>query len=112
MFQTYWTEDIMAELCYHLRKNNPDWDGALITRLRDKIVESLEGGRVDDFTVDGSFPGSDPDDQHVHAAAIECNADIVLTMDRGFSSEGVVDSLPYEVYAPDEPLHSCRQLCA
>lgn len=99
LFTVYWTEDILAEVMYHLRREHPEWPGGRITDLRDKIARVLEGGRVDDFTVDGSFTG-DPNDQHVHAAAIACGADIVLTDDGGFSAIG--DDLPYEVYRPDD----------
>lgn len=63
----------------------------------------FEGGRVEDFIVDGSFPGTDVDDEHVHAAALACEADILLTADTGFAATDIdPDSLPYEVYAPDE----------
>ncbi len=52
--------------------------------------------------MDGSFQGSDPDDRHVHAAALACAADIVLTCDEGFVGEGVdADPPPYEVLFPD-----------
>ena len=99
VFAVYWTEDILAEVVYHLRRDHPEWPGGKITDLREKIVRILEGGRVDDFTVDGSFLG-DPNDQHVHAAAIACGADIILTSDSGFRAAG--DHLPYEVFEPDD----------
>ncbi len=100
VYTTYWTEDILAEVVYRLRRANPTWPGGTLTRLRDKIAATLEGGRVEDFTVDGSF-GGDPDDQHVHAAALACGADIVLTSDNGFCIEGRRARLPYEVVRPD-----------
>lgn len=103
VYKVYWTEDVLAETIYHLRRNHPDWDGGKITAIRDRIAVIFEGGRVDDFVVDGSFPGSDVDDQHVHAAALACTANIVLTADNGFSvAEDLADMLPYEVYRPDE----------
>lgn len=36
----------------------------------------------------------------MHAAAIACAADVVLTSDGGFTATG--DGLPYEVYEPDD----------
>jgi len=56
---------------------------------------------VEDFVVDGTFTGA-VNDQHVHAAAVACQAEIVLTSDGGFTAPGVVEELPYEVYPPDE----------
>jgi hypothetical protein len=60
-YTVYWTEDILAEVAYHLRKKHPDASGHVIPGIRRKITEALEGGRVDDFVVDGTFPG-DVDD--------------------------------------------------
>lgn len=100
--KTYWTEDILAETLYRLRRRHPAWSGAKISTIRDKIAGSLEGGRVEDLDVDGTFPGEDPHDQHVHAAALACRADCVLTADTGFSDVETLDELPYEVYEPDD----------
>jgi hypothetical protein len=100
LFAVYWTEDILAETVYRLRRGFPDWDGGKITTIRDKIAQVLEGGRVDDFPVDASFPGTDANDRHVHGAALACRADILLTEDAGF---GKIESvLPYEVYGADD----------
>ncbi|MCG8916727.1 PIN domain-containing protein [Actinokineospora sp. PR83] len=102
-YTVYWTEDVLAETVYRLRRRHPDWNGAKITAIRDRIAGTFEGGRVDDFTIDGSFPGGDVDDQHVHAAALACQADFILTCDNGFIVAGQdVDSMPYEVYRPDD----------
>lgn len=102
IYTVYWTEDVLAETIYHLRRSHPEWDGGKITKIRDRIAATFEGGRVEDFIIDDTFPGSDGDDRHVHAAAVACRADIVLTCDGGFHVCHNADSLPYEVYDPDE----------
>ncbi|ATY16963.1 PIN domain-containing protein (plasmid) [Amycolatopsis sp. AA4] len=103
IYTVYWSEHVLAETIYHLLKKHPEWRGAKITAIRDRITGVFEGGRVEDFTVDGSFPGTDLDDQHVHAAALACSADIVLSDDGGFTITGdAAEQLPYEVYRPDE----------
>ncbi|MGW5703819.1 PIN domain-containing protein [Amycolatopsis japonica] len=103
IYMVYWTEDVLAEAIYHLRKKHPTWDGVKITQIRDRIASVFEDGRVDDFTIDGSFPGDDHDDQHVHAAAVACQADYILSCDNGFFlAEEHADSMPYEVYRPDD----------
>lgn len=100
MFTAHWTEDIMAEAIYHLRRDHPTLDGAVLSRLRDKVEEVLEGGRVSEFPMDKTFQG-DPDDKHVHSAALACRATIVLTSDTRYLGDHDPDSLPYEVHQPD-----------
>ena len=102
MFKVFATEDIIAETVYRLRRQKPAAPGSLITRIHDRLVESLDG-RVEDFEIDGSFPGTDANDAHIHAAAVACGAGVLLTADSGFVDldEGVADSLPYEVHHPD-----------
>jgi hypothetical protein len=101
-YTTCWTEDILAEALYHLRRRHPDWDGARIADVRDKVVRAAEGGRISDFVVTGEFPGSDRLDRHVDAAARAGGVGVVVTCDGGFSAPGVADLLPYEVLSPDE----------
>lgn len=103
IYSVYWTEDVLAEAIYHLRRKHPEWEGGKITRIRDLIARTFEGGRVDDFVIDGTFAGRDGDDRHVHAAAVACSADIVLSDDGGFSAIAYDDrTAPYELYRPDE----------
>lgn len=103
LYTVYWSEDVLAETMYHLRRNHPDWPGGKITHIRDRIAGTFEGGRVEDFLIDGTFPGNDPNDQHVHAAAIACQAHYLLAGDKGFQPPQIdPDALPYEVYTPDE----------
>jgi hypothetical protein len=104
IYSVYWSEDVLAEAIYRLRRSHPDWDGGKITYIRDLITQVFEGGRVDDFVVDGSFGGNDANDRHVHAAALACSADIVLSDDGGFFSAAEYDerTAPYESYRPDE----------
>lgn len=103
LYELAWTEDILAEAIATLRRNKPNVSGGLITDMRDKIAESLQSGRIDDFVIDGSFTGRDEKDRHVHAAAIAGRVDYLITSDRGFSSPDVdLDALPYEVHSPDD----------
>lgn len=86
-FAVYWTEDILAELLYHLRRKHPDWPGSRTRAIRDLLSPT--------------YRGRDPHDAHVHAAAVACRADTVVTADSvGFVWDD--NNSPYEVMTPDE----------
>lgn len=96
-----WTEDILAEFIYRLRKKHPTWPGGHITAMRDRLAATFETGRVDDFTVGSCYRDPDPHDAHVHAAAVASRADFIITNDRtGFIWDE--NESPYEVLTPDE----------
>ena len=100
-FRVRWTEDILAEAMYHLRKQHPDWDGRNLSSFRDHLEKTFENGRVADFVVDGSYRGGDPADAHIHAAALACGADMLVTNNaRDFEWDD--NSSPYEVASPDD----------
>lgn len=99
IYAVLWSEDVLAEVIYHLRRQHPTWDGRTITRVRDLIAGTFQDGRVENFRIDGSYSGPDPLDQHVHAAATACGADYLLTVNTDdFSGE---PASPYEVVHPD-----------
>ena len=90
------SEDVLAETVYRYRRNHPDAPGRLIAAIRSTIVNSLSD-IVTDYQIDGSFLGGDIDDRHVHAAALACGADVLLTDDQGF----VGHRHGYDVVRPD-----------
>jgi len=102
MFTVHATEDILAETIYRLRRNHPDAPGSLTSRIQDRIRSNLDE-RVSDYTVDGSYPGTDKDDAHVHAAAVASGAGFLVTADTGFTKldDAAMEQLPYEVHTPD-----------
>jgi hypothetical protein len=99
MFVLFSSEDSITETLYHLRKRNPTADGALTGRRQDLFRASLDD-ILDDFPGDVGFPGEDEHDQHVHAAAISCQARYLITDDKGFKAIDS-DALPYEVHSTD-----------
>lgn len=99
-FQVYWSEDVLAEAIYRLRRDNPTWDGQKIATIRDRIAQTFPDGRVVEFEIDSDTGLADPFDAHVHAAAVACAANYVVTSDGGFSRAS--DDLPYDVLTPDE----------
>jgi predicted nucleic acid-binding protein len=98
-FTVFWSEDVLAEVMYHLRRNHPDWGGGMVTRVRDLIANTFEGGRVSDYVIDESYQGRDTHDAHVHAAAVACNAEYLLTCN---GADFPDDAAPYETISPDD----------
>lgn len=100
-FVVHWTEDVLAELLHHLRKCHPDWPGSRITSIRDRLAGTFEAGRVEEFVIDSTYQGPDAGDAHVHAAAIACKADVLVTCN---VKDFVWDEnrSTYEVMHPDD----------
>jgi predicted nucleic acid-binding protein len=101
-FEVAWTEDIMAEVLYHLRKLKPMASERQIGGVRDRLVETFSTGRISGYEIDPDVPYPDIFDAHVHAAAIHGDVDIVLTADTDFEELVIsLDELPYEVHSAD-----------
>ncbi|MFI9504463.1 PIN domain-containing protein [Nocardia sp. NPDC052566] len=100
MFEVMWTDDIMAEFHYHLRKNNPFLADAQVGGIRRRLERLFQSGRIIGFTVDPSGEYPDVGDAHVHCAAVHGQVDILLTGNTKHFRE--IDDLPYEIYTPDE----------
>ncbi|MDR1187786.1 MAG: PIN domain-containing protein [Bifidobacteriaceae bacterium] len=103
LFAVHTSEDVIAEMLYRLRRNNPQAPGELVSRIHDRIVDNIDE-RVTAYRIDGSFPGQDRDDQHVDAAAKADRADYLLTDDRGFFAaySRYADPPGYQPCSPDE----------
>ena len=100
-FVVHWSEDVLAELIHHLRKQNPEWPGGRITQLRDRLAGTFEAGRVDEYRIDATFRGRDAGDTHVHAAALACQADALVTCNvRDFVWDE--NTSPYDLLHPDD----------
>ncbi|WP_421958366.1 PIN domain-containing protein [Prescottella subtropica] len=104
LFQLRWTEDVLAELVYHLRKNHPHYSDRQIGGVRDRIVAVAAHGRIGGYEIDPGLAYTDEYDAHLHAAAEHGGIDYVVTADRGFHEFAGAhdDRLGYEVYTPDD----------
>ncbi len=100
VYTVLWTEDILAETVFNLRRDHPKWEGGQIANIVETIKKIFpeEGHRVRDYNFAES---KDECDGHVKGAAIAGNADILLTNNvKDFVDD--VDECPYEVYTPDD----------
>ncbi|GAA3749688.1 hypothetical protein GCM10022239_26270 [Leifsonia bigeumensis] len=101
MFQLYTTEDVISETLSKLRDKNQRWSGGQITRIRAAIIEVFDE-IVEDFDESVEYQGADPNDFHVHAAALSSEADMLLTCDTGLLNQPNADELSYEAFHPDD----------
>ncbi|WP_092554493.1 PIN domain-containing protein [Herbiconiux ginsengi] len=98
MFQVHSSIDVVVEVVRAVRREKPQLDGAITRSFHDQLINNLDEIQPD-YDARVEFSGADPDDLHVHAAAIAAKADLLLTSDgRDF---GDPDALPYELYEPD-----------
>lgn len=100
LFDVFWTDDVLSEVLYHLRRNHPDWPGARISGICRLLAETFEVGHVTDFEIDGSYAGPDRFDAHIHAAAVKCQATTLVTSNLEDFPAG--DDCPYDVTTPDD----------
>lgn len=101
MFAVQSTEDVLSETLYHLRRKHPNWSGAQISGLRKLLTDSIHEV-VGDYDPTIEYPFKDPNDRHVHAAAVAGGAEFLLTIDGGFTAPDPDAELPYEVYTADQ----------
>lgn len=100
MFEVFWTEDVLAEARYHLRRDKPGVSDGYLTRRFDRIREMFPFGRISDFDItDCGHP--DPHDWHVVNAARHGQVGYLVTDDRKF--EQLVDNpdLEFETHTAD-----------
>lgn len=99
MFSLTVTPDVLDEGHRVWRRKHPSVGGGARKsreqRFRenfDEILEDWAGGDAPNL--------ADPHDQHVHNAAVYCQADILLTINIKDFGDPVL--LPYDLYTPDE----------
>jgi len=92
-FRARWSTDIHAEWKRNLLKNRPDLTAEQVDRtaaLMDRAIPDGPGTGYDDLIAGLTLP--DPDDRHVLAAAIRCNASVIVTFnERDFPNEVLAD---------------------
>lgn len=101
-FELVLTEAVIAEAVARWHDDHPRARGGVITRMAEVLREVST--IVRDFDADIAFPGKDEGDIHVHAAAVASGAGYLVTRDNGFLdlAEEIKDTLPYEIYPPDD----------
>lgn len=105
LFDLRWSEDIMTETLFHLRKKHPFWDETQIGGLR-RRMDKLFGhdAQISGYRVDAELNYTDPHDAHVHAAAVHGRVQYVVSNDKKFGEFTAAhdEKLEYELYTADD----------
>jgi|SRR5450830_156951 len=102
-FRARWSERIHAEWKRNLLKNRPDLTAAQLDRTSALMDRAIPDAVVTGF--EKLIPGlvlPDPDDRHVLAAAIRCNASVIVTFNQRDFPDATLHEFRIEAQHPDE----------
>ena len=102
MFRGRWTEEIHAEWMSNLLKNRPELLPERIQKTREHIDTAVPDCLVtgyEDLIPELALP--DQGDRHVLAAAIRCQADVIVTYNRRDFPPAVLERYSIEAQHPD-----------
>ncbi|WP_166661223.1 PIN domain-containing protein [Paractinoplanes brasiliensis] len=80
-FRLRWSEAVLAEAFYHLRRKYPDAPEQQIERWRDRLDQNFPEAKVTSWNPNDVPRPQDPNDHHVLAAAYAGEVDILITSD-------------------------------
>jgi predicted nucleic acid-binding protein len=103
LFRARWSEHIHHEWKQNLLKNRPDLTLDMLNRTAALMDKAIPDGLVRDY--EGLISGltlPDPDDRHVLAAAIRCNASVIVTFNQKDFPEDRLSPFGIEAQHPDE----------
>ena len=80
-YELRWSEAVLAEAFYHLRRDHPGAPEQQIERWRDSLDENFPEAKVTQWDPQSVPRPKDPNDHHVLAAAFAGGVDILITSD-------------------------------
>ena len=102
-FRARWSEQIYKEWKRNLLKNRPDLTREQLDRTSALMDRAIPDGLVVGY--EALIPGlalPDPDDRHVLAAAIRCNASVIVTFNQKDFPDDILAPFGIEAQHPDE----------
>ncbi|MGL5942500.1 MAG: PIN domain-containing protein [Waterburya sp.] len=117
LFKARWTDEIHDEWIRNVLKNRPDLSLKQLTKTKDFMNANVRDCLVTGYQGLGaglSLP--DPKDSHVLAAAIRCNADVILTFNLKDFPDNCLAPYGIEAQHPDEFIRhlidlNCETVC-
>jgi predicted nucleic acid-binding protein len=84
-YELRWSEAVLSEAFYHLRRDRPDASEQQVERWRDQMDENFPESKVTNWDPRSVPCPKDPNDHHVLEAAHAGGVDILVTHDRDIS---------------------------
>jgi predicted nucleic acid-binding protein len=81
-YELRWSEAVLTEAFYHLRRNNPEAPERQIERWREQMDENFPEAKITHWDPASVPHPADPNDHHVLAAAYAGGVDILITCDK------------------------------
>ena len=103
MYRARWTARIHEEWQRNLLVNRPDLTQEQLVRTASLMDTAVPDSLVTDYeSLEASFNLPDPDDKHVLAAAIKCNASVIVTFNLKDFPAAVLTPFDIEAMHPDD----------
>lgn len=103
VFQARWTEAIHDEWTRNLLKNRPDISPERLNRTRELMNQAVPDCLIDGFEkLVGSFHLPDPNDEHILAAAVDGNVDVIVTWNIKHFPGRILAAYQVRVENPDD----------
>jgi len=103
LFKARWTEEIHQEWIRNVLKNNPDLTLSQLERTKNLMNANVRSGLVTGYeSLISSLTLPDPNDRHVLAAAIRCEADFIVTFNLKDFPSSILEPLGAIAIHPDE----------
>ncbi|WP_291914755.1 PIN domain-containing protein [Chitinophaga sp. CB10] len=98
-----WTARIQQEWTESLLRNRPDLNRNLLTRICHEMDKAFPDAHVNGFEeLIPMIVLPDADDRHVLAAAVHCEADLIITNNKKDFPAKITDDFSIGVVTPDE----------
>jgi predicted nucleic acid-binding protein len=102
LFKAKWTDEIHDEWMRNLIKNRPDLSMADLLRVKDLMNKHVEDALVENYqSLIPALNLPDPNDRHILAAAIHCNANAIITFNLRDFPESELSKYNIEAQHPD-----------
>lgn len=99
-----WSEDVMSEYQYRIRRKNPGWSDQQIGGWRRRLTETFPDAMIVGYEIDPALlESNDKFDAHVLAAAAHGNVDYLVTANYS-DFEQFSERFEFEIFTPDEML--------
>lgn len=103
IFAARWTERIHDEWIRNVLKNRQDLTREQLERTKLLMNSHVRDCLVEDFEqLEAGLQLPDEDDRHVLAAAIKCNAQVIVTFNLKDFPEGELNKWGIEAISPDD----------